>query len=60
MSARTPTTLVESGFMTKADTQARLDGKSGGPAGLRCTANRFAEFARQGVVEDCSRGVRRG
>lgn len=53
----TPKKLIESGFFTKADTLEELATKIGvDPAGLRRTADRFAEFARTGKDLDFHRG----
>ncbi|WP_066586130.1 FAD-binding protein [Cellulomonas timonensis] len=53
----TPKKLIESGFMTKADSLEELAEKMGiDKDGLRRTAGRFAQFAATGVDEDFHRG----
>ena len=53
----TPKKMLESGFMTKADSLEELARKMGiDPAGLVATATRFSGFARAGNDEDFGRG----
>jgi succinate dehydrogenase/fumarate reductase flavoprotein subunit len=53
----TPKKMLESGFMTKADSLEELAQKMGiDAAGLVATAKRFSEFARTGKDADFGRG----